>query len=43
MNPSANLINDLVLVYQFAAGNEVLFDLGFVGSDLLMSVLIMTL
>ena len=38
MHAPADLFNDLVLVYQFAAGNEVLLDLGFVGPGLHMSV-----
>lgn len=40
MYPSANLVDDLVLVYQLSPGDEILFDLGFVGSVLHMSVLV---
>jgi hypothetical protein len=32
MNASAYLVDDLVLIYQFATGEGILFDLGFVGS-----------
>jgi hypothetical protein len=43
MHPPADFFDDLVLIYEFAAGDEVLLDLGFVGSDLYMSAVAMTL
>ncbi len=43
VNPSTNLVDDLVLVYEFAASDEILFNLSFVGSNLHMSVSVMTL
>jgi hypothetical protein len=38
MHAPTDLFDDLILVYQFAAGDEVLLDLGFVGPGLHMSV-----
>jgi hypothetical protein len=40
MSTSANLVDDLILIYELSSGNEILFDLSFVGSvDLRMLVL----